>query len=602
MKNILNRRSCTRFIGALIAVAMVSACGKDFLNREPLSQLSPSSSFNSQTQLELYTNSFYNDVLPGAATLYMENAGVDDIITSELQPEVTGNRTIPVSGGGWDWDALRNINFFLQNYHKGHLSDEVTAPYAGVAKFFRAYFYFEKVKHFGDIPWYSTAIEANDSAMLYKERDSRTLVIDSVIADLDYAIAHLPQNTSVDHVTKWTALALKSRVCLYEGTWRKYHAGDVFGKDSYGNPLTGWQDLLQQCVTASEALMESAKYSIYTSTPGKAYLELFSSPTPLSGEVILARTFSADLGLRHSLNFYTVSTSNWKPGLEKKLVNSYLMKDGSRFTDMAGYQTMQFGQETQNRDPRLSQTIRTPGYTRIGSPTPVAPNLGASLTGYQLIKFVSDPSQDGYAQSTTPLPVFRYAEVLLNYAEAKAELGTIQQADIDKSIKLLRDRVGMPDLDVASANANPDPYLAAQYTHVTGADQGVILEIRRERRIELVMEDFRWDDIMRWKEGHLLAEQFYGEYFPGAGSFDLSGDGQTDFVIYTGDKPATQPGVTYMKLGSDIVLKNGTSGGDVVISGGVSKTFHEDRDYLFPIPIQERLLNPNLSQNPNWGK
>lgn len=602
MKNIFKRRSYTRFIGALIAVAMVSACGKDFLNREPLSQLSPSSSFNSQTQLELYTNSFYNDVLPGAATIYMENAGVDDIITSELQPEVTGNRTIPVSGGGWDWDALRNINFFLQNYHKGHLSDEVTASYVGVARFFRAYFYFEKVKRFGDVPWYSSAIEANDSAMLYKKRDSRTLIIDSVIADLDYAIAHLPQNTSVDQVTKWTALALKSRVCLYEGTWRKYHANDIFGKDSYGNLLAGWQDLLQQCITASEALMKSGKYSIYTSTPDKAYLELFSSPTPISTEIILARTFSADLGLRHSLNFYTVSTSNWKPGLEKKLVNSYLMKDGSRFTDKAGYQTMQFSQETQNRDPRLSQTIRTPGYTRIGTTAPVAPNLGASLTGYQLIKFVADPSQDGFNQSTTPLPIFRYAEVLLNYVEAKAELGTIQQADIDKSVKLLRDRVGMPDLDVASANANPDPYLAAQYLQVKGANKGVILEIRRERRIELVMEDFRWDDIMRWKAGHLLAEQFYGEYFPGAGSFDLNGDGNTDMVIYSGDKPAMQPGVTYMKLGSDIALKNGTNGGNVVVSGGVSKTFHEDRDYLFPIPIQERLLNPDLSQNPNWDK
>lgn len=602
MKNTFNRNSCTHFLGALIVVAMVSSCGKNFLNREPLSQLSPSSSFNSQTQLQLYTNSFYNDVLPGAATIYMENAGVDDIITSELQPEVTGNRTIPVSDGGWDWDALRNINFFLQNYHKGHLSDEVTAPYAGVARFFSAYFYFEKVKRFGDVPWYSSAIEANDSVMLNKKRDSRSLVIDSVIADLDYAIAHLPQNTSVDQVTKWTALALKSRICLYEGTWRKYHANDIFGKDSYGNPLTGWQDLLKQCITASEALMESGKYAIYTSTPDKAYVELFSSPTPISGEIILARTFSSDLGLRHSLNFYTVSTSNWKPGLEKKLVNSYLMKDGSRFTDKADYQTMQFGQETQNRDPRLSQTIRTPGYTRIGSTAPVAPNLGASLTGYQLIKFVADPSQDGFNQSTTPLPVFRYAEVLLNYAEAKAELGTIEQADIDKSIKLLRDRVGMPDLDVASANGNPDPYLAAQYTHVKGADQGVILEIRRERRIELVMEDFRWDDLMRWKEGHLLAEQFYGEYFPGAGSFDLSGDGHTDFVIYTGDKPSTQPGVTYMKLGSDIALKNGISGGDVVVSGGISKTFHEDRDYLFPIPIQERLLNPDLSQNPNWDK
>lgn len=602
MKKTFNKNSCINLIAAMVVILLAGSCGKDFLNREPLSQLSPSSSFNSQTQLALYANSFYNDVLPGAAELYMENAGVDDIITSEMQPEVTGNRTIPVSGGGWDWTALRNINFFLQNYRRGNLPEDITAPYVGVAKFFRAYFYFEKIKRFGDVPWYSGAIEANDSVMLSKARDSRMLVVDSVMTDLDDAIAHLPEDKAIDQVTKWTALALKSRIGLYEGTWRKYHANDEFGKDMNGKPLTAWQELLQQSVAASEMLMESGKYAIYKSMPDKAYGELFSSSAPLSEEIILARTFSSDLGLRHSLNFYTVSTSNWKPGLEKRLVNSYLMKDGSRFTDQAGYMTRQFSRETQNRDPRLSQTIRTPGYSRIGNTALAAPNLGASVTGYQLIKFVSDPSQDGYNQSVTPLPVFRYAEVLLNYAEAKAELGTLQQDDLDKSIRLLRDRVGMPDLDVAAANAHPDPYLAAQYLQVQGKDQGVILEIRRERRIELVMENFRWDDLMRWKEGHLLTNQFYGEYFPGAGSFDLDGNGNTDFVIYTGDKPATQQGVTYMKLGSDIALENGPGGGRVVVNGGIVKNFQENRDYLFPIPIQERLLNPHLSQNPNWDK
>jgi hypothetical protein len=184
----------------------------------------------------------------------------------------------------------------------------------------------------------------------------------------------------------------------------------------------------------------------------------------------------------------------------------------------------------------------------MGSSVPEVPNLGATVTGYQMIKFVTEPSHDKINGCVNPLPIFRYAEVLLNYAEAKAELGTLTQADIDRSIKLIRDRVGMPNLNLAFANANPDPYLANQYTHVTGANKGVILEIRRERRIELVMEDFRWNDLMRWKEGHLVAEQFYGEYFPGPGSFDLDGDGKTDIVIYTGTKPTTQKGVQYLKL------------------------------------------------------
>jgi hypothetical protein len=239
--------------------------------------------------------------------------------------------------------------------------------------------------------------------------------------------------------------------------------------------------------------------------------------------------------------------------------------------------------------------VRAPGYTRIGQATKLAPDFGATVTGYQLIKFVSDPSQDINNRSVTPMPIFRYAEVLLNYAEAKAELGTLLQSDVDKSIKLLRDRVGMPDLDVAAANANPDPVMESAYPNVSGPEKGAILEVRRERRIELVMEGFRWDDLMRWAAGSYEVRQYYGEYFPGAGSYDLDGNGKPDVDIYTGTKPPTEQGVVYLKLGSDITLASGTSG-DVIIP----KKFDSTRDYLSPIATQELLLNPKLTQNPGW--
>ncbi len=157
----------------------------------------------------------------------------------------------------------------------------------------------------------------------------------------------------------------------------------------------------------------------------------------------------------------------------------------------------------------------------------------------------------------------------------------------------------MPNLDVTSANASPDPYLAGQYINVIGVNKGVILEIRRERRVELVMEGFRWNDLMRWKEGHLLALQFKGVYFPGTGFYDLDGDGNPDLVIYTGTKPTGN--IQFLKLGTDIVLENGDNGGNMIINGNVPKTFNEQRDYLFPIPTQELLLNPKLKQNPGWG-
>ena len=581
----------------IIGLLLFCSCKKDFLDREPLSELSPNSSFNSESELKLYINSFYA-ILPQSTDIYGETQ--DNIILNTLDPTLTGNRTIPVSGGGWSWAPLRNINYFLQHYKTGNLPDNVTSPYVGAARFFRAYFYFNLVTQFGDVPWYSNSIEANDSSSLNRPRDSRMLVIDSVIADLNYAIANLPTTKSADQVTKWTALAFKSRICLFEGTYRKYHASDVFGKDSKGNLLTGATELLQQSVAASDSLMNSKQYSIYKSTPDKAYQELFVSSTPITNEIILARTFDAGLLIYHNVNYYTLTPSFGKPGLAKQLVNSYLMKNGSSFTNIPNYQTISFYNETQNRDPRLSQTIRTPGYMRIGSVTKLTPSFGSSTTGYQLIKYVSDATHDKINGSVVPMPVFRYAEVLLNYAEAKAELGTLSRGDIDVSIKLLRDRVGMPNLDMDVANANPDPYLSAQYVNVTGINRGVILEIRRERRIELVMEGFRLNDLMRWKEGHLLANPYLGMFFPGPGSFDLDGDGNIDLVIYTGTKPSPLSGVQYLKLSSEIELQNGVNGGNVIVNGNLPKTFNENRDYIYPIPTQELLLNHNLIQNPGW--
>ncbi|MBS1601520.1 MAG: RagB/SusD family nutrient uptake outer membrane protein [Bacteroidetes bacterium] len=593
-----------------IPCVLLLSCSK-FLDRKPVSQISPDNAFSSESELQLYQHSFYGmfPTADGQFPYGIYNETIDNIITGSLSNQLTGQRVVPVtdpfygsstsygaaSSPNGSWGNLRNVNFFLQNYQKGHLPNSVVAPYVGAARMFRAWFYYNMVALYGDVPWIGTAIDANDSAALMKPRDPRSLVMDSVLADLDYAIANMTSVKAVDQVSKYTAMALKARVCLFEGTFRKYHANDVFGQG-----LTGASDLLQQCADICDTLMKTGGYRLHTSTPGAAYGELFSAQAADPGEVILARTYSASLAVYHNLNYYTLSPSYGKPGLEKKLVNSYLMKDGSRFTDRPGYDTLGFFSETQNRDPRLSQTVRTPGYTRIGATLQLAPDFSATVTGYQMTKFVSDASQDANSRSVTPLPLFRYAEVLLNFAEAKAELGTLTQGDIDRSIKLLRDRVGMPDLNMAAANASPDPYLAAQYTQVSGPNQGVILEIRRERRVELVMESFRWNDLMRWKEGHLLTLQFKGEYFPGAGTYDLDHNGTPDVCIYSGTKPVSQQGVVYLKLGSDVDLENGTSGGDIVVNKTIPKTFREDRDYLFPIPMQEILLNPKLQQNPNW--
>lgn len=577
-----------KILTTLIALTLgLASCDLDQL---PMDAISPETFFNTENDLLLYTNSLYN-MLPSAEDVYNED--VDNVVKTSLRDELQGTRIVPTNetdANGWRWTDLRNINYFLAN--SGKCPDKAAvARYNGVARFFRAYFYFKKVRRFGDVPWYSTAIETTDEAMLTKARDPRTLVMDSVMADIDYAIANLPASRQVNTVTKWTALALKSRIGLYEGTFRKYHT--EFN-------LPDADKFLDACIAASDELMKNSGYSIYKATPNTAYMKLFSSDNAIPEEVILARDFSDELQVYHNLNYYTMTASYGRPGLEKKLVNSYLMADGSRFTDQKGYETLQFFEEVQNRDPRLAQTIRTPGYTRIGENAQLVPEFGATVTGYQLIKFVSAPKWDTFNKDITDMPIFRYAEVLLNYAEAKAEKGTLTQADLDISTKLTRDRVGMPNINMAQANANPDPYQAALYSQLSGKNAGVILEIRRERRIELVMENFlRWDDIVRWKEGQLLTRQFKGMYFPGPGSYDLDRNGSIDVVIYEGTKPDVK-GAQLLKLGSDIVLENGAKGGNIVVNGHINKKFIENRDYLYPIAKQERLLNPNLTQNPNW--
>ncbi len=557
------------------------------LDRYPLDAISPETFFKTENDLLLYTNSFYN-ALPSAEDVYNED--IDNIVKSSLRDELQGKRLVPTSGGGWSWGTLRNINYFLANSYKCE-DPKAIATYNGLARFFRAYFYFGMVKRFGDVPWYSSVIETSNEDLLTKPRDSRTMVMDSVMADLDFAIANLGSTPKINAVTKWTALALKSRVALYEGTFRKYHS-------EFNLPNS--EKFLDQAISASENIIKNSGYKIYTATPQTAYLKLFSSDNAIPDEVILARDFSDELQVYHNLNYYTMTASFGKPGLEKGLVNSYLMADGSRFTDIPNFEKIEFYEETQNRDPRLSQTIRTPGYTRIGETNKLVPEFGATVTGYQLIKFVSEPKWDTYGKDITDMPVFRYAEVLLNYAEAKAERGTITQADLDLSIKPIRARVGMPNINMAAANSNPDPYQAAFYSQIKGANTGLILEIRRERRIELVMENFlRWDDIIRWKEGQTLTRQFKGMYFPGTGSYDLDKNGSIDLVIYEGTKPSV-PDAQVLKLGSEITLENGNAGGNIIINGHITKKFDESKDYLYPIPTQELLLNSNLVQNPNW--
>lgn len=574
------------YITVCITVLLLS-CNDSYLERYPLAELAPENYFQNAKELENYTNSFYGQ-LPDALAIHYNNPHqADDEARNTLPDEFRGTRVTPGSGGGWSWTALRRINLYLEHSHQ--CDDEAARLlYDGVARFFRAYFYFDKIVRFGDVPWYDSVLGIDDEE-LTKPRDSREFIFDKILEDIDFAIEHGRTGKNAQLVTKWTALALKSRVCLFEGTFRKYHGS--------GN----WESVLQEGVDASLELMNAGVYSIYRSNPTTAYQELFIAENAIMDEMIMARQYSEAVPLVHSANFYILSASYGRPGMQKSLVDSYLMQDGSRFTDIPGYETMQFYEETRDRDPRLAQTIRTPGYRRIGSNQASVPDFATSVTGYQYVKYVLSPQYDA-GRNVNDMPIFRYAEVLLNFAEAKAELGTLTQDDINRSIKLLRDRVDMPNLDMAAVNATPDPYLVTEYPNADkGANAGVILEIRRERRIELVKEGHRYRDLMRWKEGKRLERPFYGMYFPGIGEYDLDRNGTIDLVIYEGTAPAPVPGRQYQRLG-ELVLENGRDGGRIINLPDITKSWDETKDYLYPLPLDELLLNPNLTQNPGWER
>ena len=575
-------------IAASIFILSFSSCD-DLLDVTPKDKITPETFFSTEADLQAFSTNFYNS-LPKDRDLYKDDA--DNITHSTPNSAATDSRTVPASGGGWEWGYLRRFNTLLQ-YSVNCKDKTVRTRYQALTRFFRAYFYFEMVKRFGDVPWYDTELFVSETDQLNKPRDSRELVMKKILEDLDFAITNLSTTPSVYTVTKWTALSLKSRVCLFEGTFRKYHNLNL---------STNADFFLQESITASRELMKESNYTLYTEGgTNQAYRKLFTSQNAPTTEVIMARNYNLTYDIYNTVGTYHTSVGEGRPGVTRKIIASYLMNDGSRFTDNPNWETMTFVDECKNRDPRLAQSICTPSYQPIVSNRKNIPDLNACVTGYQLIKY-EDEAVGG--KSDIDLFYFRLAEVYLNYAEALAEINQLTQDDLDISINKLRDRVGMPHLIMKTANANPDPYLLANttgYPNVSGANQGVILEIRRERTIELLSEHFRYDDILRWKAGQNMKQAILGMYFPSPGEYDLNGDGQNDICLYTDTKPGNAQGITYLKIDSDIKLSDGNKG-YLSPHKGLTLFWNEQRDYFYPIPSNERLItNGALTQNPGWA-
>jgi len=581
-------------------VLLAPSCKKDLMDRYPQTSVPPELFFKTEEDLSIYINGLLT--IPGRGN-YTSDQDTDDKATTgamEIKSIMTGSPSSQNITSGWSWGRLRNINYFLDNYNKAQVSETVKNHYAGLARFYRALFYIDKVKRYSDVPWYSKTLNPGDTVDLYKPRDPRALVMENAMADLAFAAANVRESVPTGTPNVWVVKLLLARTALYEGTYRKYHT--ELGLASTANTL------LQSAAQVSEEIMNSGKFLLHSSYQG-----LFNNASLVGNkEVLLASIYDQDLkrsGSNSNILDYEMSPS-------RELVQTYLMKDGSRFTDQPGYQTFGFVQEFQNRDPRLSVALIYPGFvmaTNAPNPKPYIQRLNKNFTGYHQLKGYIN-STDSKVIADVDFPAYRYAEVLLTFAEAKAELGSLTQTDLNKSVNLIRSRATMPPLDLAMANGNPDPVSAAKYSNVTGANQGVILEIRREKRVEFAMEGYRFDDLMRWGAGKELAKIPEGMYFPGLGNFDLTGDGVPDIKLV--DKGTVIPSeslketnslgdkLVYYKTGNfgedvTVYLKNGTAGG-ATVTEITTRKFLEPKYYYRPIPFNQVTLNPALKQIFDW--
>jgi len=572
---------------ALIVLTSLTSC-KKFLEKAPLDRLTVEQAFSTENNLKLYVNSFYAQMLPDGPAIYKGDV-MADITVPNTVPNYISGRTTSQEAGGWNWGNLRNINYFLEHYNNPAIPEKARNHYAGIARFFRAYFYYNMVSQFGNVPWYGSTLPVGDPS-LYKPRDPRMLVMDSVLADINFASNNIydTKDNSATQITKWVALAFKSRICLFEGTFRKYHT-------QYA--LTGADKWLQESVNAADQLIKSGQYRLNnTGNPDRDYRTLFISENPVSTEVLLAAVYNNSLKRWHDAAWwFNSATLGARLGLGKDFINTYLTIDGNPFTSLPGYDTMQFQTEVKNRDKRLQQTIRMGDYKRTdGSAAP--PDFTVTYSGYQIQKFsLDDKYFDTRTESYNSIPIIRYAEVLMNYAEAKAELGTLTAADWNLTIGAIRSRAGIKN---TAMPVTVDAYMKNNF--FPDITSPALIEIRRERGIELVSEGQRYDDLRRWKAGKLLEKVYKGIYVPGKGQLlDLNEDGKPD-VSFVDRLPANRvSGVVYFILDNNTSKLSEGERGNLVWLSNIKKTYDE-KQYLSPIPANELILNPKIEQNAGW--
>ena len=588
---------------AFVAASILpfSSCS-DFLDREPITKPEAGNFLTGAIQVENYINGLY---MPLTAFrkfglgVRSEEKNSDNIIAEKYDARLHGQNN--QFSGASDWQTgyqnLRKVNYFFHNYKVPEAQEnEDVLSLKGEAYFLRAYWHFDLLKKFGSIPVMDAFWDENATiAGLQIPAKTRNEVARFILSDLVEAknLLHSRGKYSGIRINKEAAMVLAMNVALYEGTWEKYHSSDDFASSTnesnyFLGEVINWGNELFGC---GIDLYKTGQ------NPGDAFAALFNSKD-LSGmgEVLLWRKYSSDEGVFHDVNGNLkagVVDSEGAAGITQSLVDNYLNADGT-FIDPTNEKFKDFKETFEGRDPRLIQTVMNEGakfasaitatpmhleeYTDEKKNTISPPKLAGdgntrSLTGYHIRLGIDTTFVSGNGE--TALPIIRYAEGLLAYAEAAAELEMWSDDIANKTLKALRERAGVKYLA---------PAKDANFTDFGYTLTPVLQEIRRERRSELALQGFRLDDLMRWKADKLIV----GKRGKGAYVGDES-------ILFKSYSPDNQKRIRERLTLDDNKWADPMAG---TLPSGYQ--FHADRDYLLPIPPSELELNKKLKQNPKW--
>ena len=584
------------------------------MNQEPQGEMSTVGAFTTVSEINMYLNMFYQGSVPvmGGGTvnntaiktqsssstngIAFGDANSDNLYSNAIDTRLAGETSLSNAAELGDYKAIRNVNFLLQNITNCEDKGTDYEQCLGEAYYFRAAYYYHLLVNYGGVTWVEDQLDP-DSELMKRPRNTRTEIVDYILNDLKDAITYLKEqdNNATRRVHRDVARALKSEVALFAATWEKYHRAenDPFYDKTLTNPDAKIKEWLELAATAAKEVIDRNVWSIHnTGKPLTDYRDMFID-TDLSDnqEVLWWKEYNASAGIGHNVTYYACQGGG-QIGVSASLVDDYLTIDGKPFTGNAKLEAKRtYGAELspELRDPRLSQTVFMPGQqirndgTLYAWPPLDEPGYHQNTTGYSVLKYeelnaLSSSAYNEENRSQAPAIQVRYADILLNYAEALAELdGANNASEIQKALHPLRVRVNMPDVDF-DREYNTD----ADYPF-HNLDK-YIQAVRRERRVEKALENCRLTDILRWAAAD---ELIVGKTPTGA--------------LYTGSTLGEHfEGI--MTVGSNIWLKDGyiVSFNNTNYPNGWQ--FDVDRDYLLPIrqEMVGGLTGGLWEQNPGW--